>query len=129
MVGVGVVLAVVFFVVIFSIAMRPKTDTGSSTTASSQSNPENSSAAPITINTSAKISSADLAKNNGKSGSACWVAVNGKVYNVSSSPKWKNGQHTPSDGRAFCGADMSDVIGQSPHGATVLGGLPVVGTL
>lgn len=75
------------------------------------------------------MSQSELAKNNGKSGSKCWVAVNGTVYDVSNEREWKNGQHTSSDGQAYCGADMSDVIGESPHGTSVLRSLTVVGKL
>ena len=134
LIGIGVVATVAFFAYLFSITTKPKADTDSSTTVSSASNTANpntstaqdSSASPSS-NPTSKISAGQLAQNNGKNGSDCWVALNGKVYNVSNSPQWKNGRHTPSDGQAFCGADMSKVIGESPHGTAVLKDLPVIG--
>lgn len=94
--------------------------TGSST----GTNPATNQAA-----TSQSISRAELSKNNGKNGNKCWVAVNGTVYDVTNAREWRNGQHSPSDGEAFCGADMSDVIGKAPHGNSILAQLPVAGTL
>ena len=75
------------------------------------------------------ISPTELAKNNGKNGAKCWVAVNGTVYDVTNADQWRNGQHIPSDGEASCGADMSNVIGKSPHGNKVLAELPIIGAL
>jgi predicted heme/steroid binding protein len=79
--------------------------------------------------TSASITTSELAKNTGKNGADCWVAVNGKVYDVTGQKDWVNGSHTPSNGQAQCGQDESAVIGSSPHGSSVLSSLPVVGTL
>ena len=102
---------------------------GSSTSSSSTTSTSTDTATSTSTSASGAISQAELAKNNGKNGSKCWVAVNGTVYDVSSSREWRNGQHPASDGVAFCGADMSDVIGQAPHGSGVLGELPKIGTL
>lgn len=35
----------------------------------------------------------ELKKYNGKNGNPSYVAVNGKVYDVSKSPLWKSGEH------------------------------------
>lgn len=75
------------------------------------------------------ISKLQLSKNDGLNGHKCWVAVDGDVYDVTESSEWKNGQHTPSGGRAKCGEDLTQVIGQSPHGMSVLGKFPIVGEL
>ena len=76
-----------------------------------------------------EISQIELAANNGKDGNKCWVAIDGEVYDASNNPQWQNGEHLPSGGRAQCGQDLTSVIGQSPHGKSVLDKLPKVGTL
>jgi predicted heme/steroid binding protein len=75
------------------------------------------------------ISTDELSKQNGKDGNACWVAIDGVVYDTAGISEWQNGEHTTSGGRAKCGEDLTDVISQSPHGKEVLGKLAEVGTL
>lgn len=75
------------------------------------------------------ISQAELAKNNGLDGNECWVAVDGVVYSISGFSEWQMGRHIPSEGKATCGRDLSGVIGESPHGKSVLQLLKQVGTL
>ncbi len=99
----------------------PATPTSSSSTA-----PRTTTTTPQASGSS-NISAAELAKNNGKNGAKCWVAVNGKVYNATGNRSWVNGVHTQSNGQAVCGGDMSSVIGDSPHGTSVLSELPVIG--
>ena len=70
-----------------------------------------------------------LKENDGKDGNKCWIAVDGIVYDPSSSREWQNGEHVPSGGRAKCGEDLTDVISESPHGKSVLGEIQKVGTL
>jgi predicted heme/steroid binding protein len=54
-----------------------------------------------------------------------YVAVDGKVYDVTNSSVWKNGMH---QGMA-AGVDLSAFISQSPHGKGILSSLRVVGTM
>lgn len=68
----------------------------------------------------AGITMADVEAHTGKDGQACWVAVSGEVYEISGFVVWVDGVHTPSGGRARCGKDLTQVIGQSPHGSRVL---------
>lgn len=75
------------------------------------------------------ITADQLSAQNGKNGTSCWVAVNGIVYDATNSPEWVDGEHVPSRGQASCGRDLSNVIGQSPHGTSVLGELTKVGDL
>lgn len=75
------------------------------------------------------ISKVELARNNGLAGKSCWIAVDGDVYDATGNSQWKDGQHTPSGGQAKCGEDLTVVIAKSPHGNSVLGGLPIVGEL
>ena len=57
------------------------------------------------------------------------MAVDGEVYLVEGFDLWKDGEHTPSGGRARCGLDLTDVIGESPHGKSKLQLLKKVGTV
>jgi predicted heme/steroid binding protein len=75
------------------------------------------------------ISQAELAAADGKDGNECYVAVDGVVYEIKDSSLWQNGQHTPSNGQGYCGADMSAAINQSPHGKSKLEQLKEVGRL
>ncbi|MDT8715142.1 cytochrome B5 [Clostridium sp. 19966] len=68
----------------------------------------------------------ELKKYNGENGNPAYVAVNGIVYDVTNARKWKNGKH---ENGVVAGVDLTNSIGQSPHGASVLKDLPVVGTL
>jgi predicted heme/steroid binding protein len=74
------------------------------------------------------ITANQLAENNGIDGAKCWVAVDRTVYDASGNSEWENGSHKPSNGLARCGRDLTDVIGQSPHGRSVLGELDTVGS-
>jgi predicted heme/steroid binding protein len=69
------------------------------------------------------ISSAELAKNDGKDGRPAWVAYKGKVYDVSAVPAWKTGTHK---GNA-AGQDITSQLASSPHGASVFGKLTPIG--
>lgn len=67
----------------------------------------------------------ELSKYNGKNGSATYVAIDGKVYDLSSIPQWKNGVHNG----YTAGKDLSNEIKKAPHGNSVLQKLPIVGML
>lgn len=65
----------------------------------------------------------ELAPYNGSDGNRGLIAVNGVIYDVSET--WSGGTH-----RGFtAGGDITEEIGDSPHGLTVLEKLPVVGYL
>ena len=66
-----------------------------------------------------------IAKFDGKDGSKAYVAVDGVVYDVSKSSKWKGGKHYRG---IQAGRDLSDKIKRSPHGKSVLGKLKPMGT-
>jgi predicted heme/steroid binding protein len=66
----------------------------------------------------------DLLKYNGKNGAKIFVAVDGYVYDLTHSKKWKNGSHM---GQHEAGEDMSKAILRSPHGKKKLKSFPVVG--
>jgi predicted heme/steroid binding protein len=71
----------------------------------------------------------DLSQYDGKQNRACYVAVSGTVYKIEQGLLWQDGEHTQSEGRAYCGSDMTEVIKLSPHGTSKLETLDIVGTL
>jgi len=76
-----------------------------------------------------KLSLSQLAEFDGKDGQKCYVAIDSKVYEIEQGRYWQNGKHTTSNEQAYCGRDLSAVIGKSPHGKSKLTALPIVGTL
>ncbi len=68
----------------------------------------------------------ELAKYDGKNGNLAYVAVDGTVYDVTNVAAWRDGAHA--GGSLTAGADQTEALKRSPHGAKNLEGLPVVGT-
>ncbi len=68
---------------------------------------------------------AELAKFDGQNGNPAYVAVDGKVYDVSNVGAWRGGVHA--GGTVKAGLDQTEALGRSPHGAKNLEGLPIVG--
>jgi predicted heme/steroid binding protein len=75
------------------------------------------------------LTSKELSEADGKNGNNCYVAIDNTVYEIKQGNKWKDGQHEPSNGLAYCGENMTDVINQSPHGKSILLLLQEVGTI
>lgn len=75
------------------------------------------------------VSQAELKTANGTDGKKCYVAVDGRVYEIIDKPHWINGKHTTSNGQAYCGSDMTEAIGKSPHGRSMLQQLDTIGPL
>jgi predicted heme/steroid binding protein len=68
---------------------------------------------------------AELAKYDGKNGNRAYVAVEGKVYDVTDVPQWANGSHF---GKFQAGQDLTTEIETlSPHGVSKLDSVPIVG--
>lgn len=67
----------------------------------------------------------ELKKYNGKNGNPAYIAVDGTVYDVTRSKKWKDGKHC----NFAAGNDLSKEMGTSPHGREILKKLSVVGIL
>lgn len=67
----------------------------------------------------------ELAQYDGQNGAKAYIAVNGKVYDVSRIGEWAGGVHNG----VVAGTDASALINQAPHGTSVLKNLRVVGTL
>jgi predicted heme/steroid binding protein len=67
-----------------------------------------------------------LAEFDGRDGRMAYIAVDGKVYDVTGSPRWRNGNHNGYQ----AGQDLTNVIDEvSPHGRGVLARMRQVGTL
>jgi len=65
----------------------------------------------------------ELAKYNGKNGQKAYVAVNGKIYDVSGSQLWAGGDH---QGIHEAGNDLTDDLKSAPHVRAVVDRFPVV---
>ena len=77
----------------------------------------------------ASVSKASLSSANGQDGAKCYVAIDATVYEIADQPDWQRGKHTTSKGLAYCGANLSSVIDQAPHGRKILDQLDIVGKL
>jgi predicted heme/steroid binding protein len=72
-----------------------------------------------------KFTVEELEKYDGSNGIA-YVAVDGKVYDVSDSFHWKKGVHQVTH---HAGKDLTGALKQAPHGADLLQRVPVIGEL
>ena len=72
-----------------------------------------------------KFTREELKAFNGSDGMPIFAAYNGKVYDVSTSPLWTEGQHF----EHFAGADLTDELPDAPHGEEVFENFLVVGDL
>lgn len=68
----------------------------------------------------------ELAKNDGREGRPAYVAVQGKVYDVSASELWQKGDH---QGMHQAGHDLTEELKSAPHVRSVIERFPVVGNL
>jgi predicted heme/steroid binding protein len=73
-----------------------------------------------------KFNKKELARYNGKNGAPAFIAYNGKVYDVSASFLWQDGNHQVLHN---AGVDLTDALEQAPHGADMLERFPIVGML
>jgi len=67
-----------------------------------------------------------LALYNGKDGVPAYIGFKGKIYDVSNSKKWKNGEHMR---KVQAGEDLTQMISQAPHGEEKVFTMPFVGEL
>ncbi|WP_429885817.1 cytochrome b5 domain-containing protein [Geoalkalibacter halelectricus] len=65
----------------------------------------------------------ELTQHDGRNGNKAYVAVNGKVYDVSASPLWRNGDH---QGTHQAGADLTQELATAPHVRAVIERFPIV---
>jgi predicted heme/steroid binding protein len=67
----------------------------------------------------------ELAKGGGAPGQPTYVAYQGKVYDVSPSPFWEEGDHMGHQ----AGQDLTAAMDEAPHGDEVFESFPQVGLL
>lgn len=68
----------------------------------------------------------ELQTFDGKDGRKCYVAYEGRIYDVTESKLWKMGRHV---NKHIGGMDLTEALKIAPHGADRLERYPVVGTL
>ena len=68
----------------------------------------------------------DLGKVDGAGGKPAYLVYQGKVYDVSDSPLWEDGQHM---GMHQAGGDLTSEFRDAPHGEEVFERYPQVGVL
>jgi predicted heme/steroid binding protein/uncharacterized membrane protein len=73
-----------------------------------------------------EITSEELSSCNGKDGSPAYVAFQGKIYDLSTSPLWPKGLHMK---RHPAGKDLTGEISVAPHRTEVFERYPQVGVL
>lgn len=84
-----------------------------------------SKAGQLHLNKKRKFTLSQLSTYNGKNGRSAYIAVKGMVYDVTHAPDWHNGNHHG----VQAGQDLTAAIEHSPHGASVLAAVPIVGYL
>lgn len=72
-----------------------------------------------------KFTRAELKEFDGSDGVPIYAAYKGKVYDVSTSPLWTEGQHF----EHLAGADLTDELTDAPHGEEVFENFLAVGVL
>jgi predicted heme/steroid binding protein len=68
----------------------------------------------------------ELMRYDGKDGRPAYIAYKGKVYDVTESYLWADGDH---QGEHVAGRDLTDEIGNAPHGEEELERVKPVGVL
>lgn len=68
----------------------------------------------------------ELARFDGRDGRPAYLAYAGKVYDVTDSFLWRDGRH---QALHRAGQDLTEALGQAPHGPELLERFPVVGIL
>lgn len=87
--------------------------------------PSTSDQSTTTDQTKTQFTLTELALYNGKNGAKAYIAISGVVYDVTNVAQWRNGNHNGYQ----AGVDLTAAFANSPHSASILSGLPVVGTL
>ena len=72
------------------------------------------------------FTAAELAQYNGKNGARAYIAFEGKVYDVTDSALWTDGDHL---GTHQAGMDLTAEIDVAPHGTETLERVVLVGVL
>ena len=72
-----------------------------------------------------KITKSELSKFNGKNGNPAYVGYKGKVYDVTESSQWSEGDHLGHE----AGMDLTESMEIAPHADDVIGRFKVIGIL
>ena len=72
-----------------------------------------------------RFTMSDLGKFNGKNGNQAYIAFKGKVYDVTGSSQWTDGDHLGHE----AGQDLTMALDIAPHGEEVMEKMKVVGIL
>ena len=81
---------------------------------------------PSLSDAAGEVTSEELASFDGKEVRPAWFAFEGKVYDATQSPLWKQGTHM---GRHNAGNDLTAALHLAPHGREKVTAMPEVGRL
>ncbi len=73
-----------------------------------------------------KITRQELQENNGKNGKSAYIVFQGKVYDVTESSFWIDGDHM---GMHDAGRDLTEELEMAPHREETLARMKIVGQL
>ena len=73
-----------------------------------------------------KVTKQELEENNGKNGKAAYIAYKGKVYEVTQSSFWMDGEHL---GMHYAGKDLTEELEMAPHTEETFQRVKLVGEL
>jgi predicted heme/steroid binding protein len=68
----------------------------------------------------------ELKKYDGRDGRPAYIAMKGKVYDVTESDLWADGNH---QGLHEAGKDLTEEIADAPHGEEILNNVKLIGKL
>ena len=75
---------------------------------------------------SRKFKLEELKQYDGKDGRRAYIALKGKVYDVTDSVLWAGGEH---QAQHEAGNDLTEEIGDAPHGEEILKRVKLIGKL
>lgn len=73
-----------------------------------------------------KVTKQELEENNGKNGKPAYFAYKGKVYEVTDSAMWLDGEHM---GMHQAGKDLTEELEMAPHREENFGRVKLIGEL
>ncbi len=80
----------------------------------------------ISLTEQKKVTIQELEENNGKNGKPAYIAYKGKVYDVSESSFWVDGDHL---GMHNAGKDLTEELEMAPHREETFQKVKLVGEL